>query len=65
MITFLQSVLQVTPILYVQYGQTFAGAIDYNMRASADSARNKGNQNYYAQNPFETVDIEEPKNSIN
>ena len=55
--------LQVTPILFVQYGQLFAGAIDYNMQATSyKSSRIKGNVNFYAQDPFETEDTE---NSIN
>ena len=47
-ITFLQSVLSTTPILFVQFGQRVGGAIDYNMQATAfKSSRIKGNVNYY------------------
>lgn len=54
-ITFLESVLNVTPILFVQFGQKIGGAIDFTMEATVyESARIKGNVNYYAINQFES-----------
>ena len=54
-IVFLESVLNMTPILFVQFGQVIGGAIDYNMQATTyNSARIDGNINYYNMNMFDS-----------
>ena len=47
-ITFLQSVLSCTPILFVKFGQKAVGAIDFTMKATtSDTSAIAGNVNYY------------------
>ena len=50
-ITFLESVLSCTPVLFVKFGQKAAGAIDYTMRSNT-TASLTGNVNFYNVDPF-------------
>lgn len=47
----LESVISITPILFVQMGQEEAGAIDFKMTYSSSNLIN-GDVNFYAANPF-------------
>lgn len=47
----LQSVMSVTPIMFVQMGQQEAGAIDFRFTYTK-SPYIKGNRNFYRDNPF-------------
>ena len=52
-ITFLQSVLSVTPVIFVKFGQKAVGAIDFSMKSSLnDTSSIKGNVNFYNIDPF-------------
>ena len=52
-ITFFESVLSATPILFVKFGQKAVGAIDYSMRSTTNNTSSiKGNVNFYNINPF-------------
>ena len=50
-ITMLESVISITPILFVQMGQEEAGAIDFKMTYASSDLIN-GDVNFYAANPF-------------
>lgn len=50
-ITMLESVVSITPILFVKIGQETAGAIDFKLTYSPSNLVN-GNVNFYATNPF-------------
>ena len=50
-ITMLESVVSITPILFVKIGQETAGAIDFKLTYSSSDLVN-GNVNLYAVNPF-------------
>ena len=50
-ITMLESVVSITPILFVKIGQETAGAIDFRLTFSQSDLVN-GNVNLYAINPF-------------
>lgn len=53
-ITFLESVLSCTPILFVKFGQKAVGAIDFTMRATAKNTGSiKGNVNFYNINQWD------------
>jgi len=47
----LESVISITPILFVQMGQEEAGAIDFRLTYDASSLVS-GDVNFYAVNPF-------------
>ena len=51
MITMLESVISITPILFVKMGQDQSGAIDFSLKYQ-HSKLAEGNVNLYAQNPF-------------
>jgi hypothetical protein len=51
-ITMLESVVSITPILFVKIGQETAGAIDFRLSFSKSRLTN-GNVNLYALNPFD------------
>lgn len=50
-ITMLESVIAITPILFVQMGQEEAGAIDFKMTYSSSNLVS-GDVNFYAVDPF-------------
>jgi ABC-type antimicrobial peptide transport system permease subunit len=51
MITMLESVISITPILFVNLGQDESGAIDFSLKFDKSNLAN-GDVNLYAQNPF-------------
>ena len=52
-ITFLESVLSCTPVLFVKFGQKAVGAIDYTMKSTLENTEYlDGNVNFYGINPF-------------
>ena len=59
-ITFFSSTTAITPILFVNYGQTAAGTIDFTLLSTVDDSSSlTGNVNYYNidqfNNPFHPV----------